>query len=82
MVIVATVAAMRRAVLCFVLATVLLAPFIEPAAANERRVGLVIGNQDYSSAQPLKTPVEDARLIAKTLRTIGFAGVIEHFNLN
>jgi formylglycine-generating enzyme required for sulfatase activity len=38
---------------------------------SEKRVALVIGNSDYKSS-PLKNPVNDARLIAKTLRDLGF----------
>ena len=38
---------------------------------SEKRVALVIGNSTYSSG-PLKNPVNDARLIAKTLKDLGF----------
>jgi hypothetical protein len=40
--------------------------------AAERRVALVIGNAAYPDA-PLRTPVNDARLMAATLRQLGFA---------
>ena len=37
---------------------------------SEKRVALVIGNSDYKSS-PLKNPVNDARLVAKTSATLG-----------
>jgi hypothetical protein len=40
-------------------------------AAAEKRVALVIGNSRYESA-PLRNPVNDANLVAATLREIGF----------
>jgi Caspase domain len=48
-------------------------------AAAERRLALVIGNARYPEA-PLNNPENDARLIAATLRRIGFE-VTEHENL-
>ncbi len=50
------------------------------AAAAEPRVALVIGNGEYASL-PLSNPVNDARLMANTLRELGFQ-VIEHQNLS
>jgi len=41
------------------------------AAQAERRLALVIGNGDYR-VQPLDNPTNDARLIAETLRSVGF----------
>ncbi len=41
------------------------------AAPTEKRVALVIGNSRYESA-PLRNPVNDANVIASTLRDIGF----------
>jgi uncharacterized caspase-like protein len=41
------------------------------AALSERRLALVIGNASYR-AKALATPVNDAALIAQTLRTAGF----------
>ncbi len=41
------------------------------AAAPEQRVALVIGNSAYQDS-PLKNPANDARLIAETLRELGF----------
>ena len=44
---------------------------IATAAAPEPRVALVIGNSAYQNA-PLANPVNDARLMAETLRGLGF----------
>ena len=41
-------------------------------AAGEARVALVIGNANYVSIKSLKNPVNDARLLAKTLGNVGF----------
>jgi hypothetical protein len=41
------------------------------SANTEKRVALVIGNSRYESA-PLRNPVNDANLVAATLREIGF----------
>jgi len=41
------------------------------STGGERRVGLVIGNAAYDMA-PLRNPVNDARAMAATLRTLGF----------
>ncbi len=41
------------------------------SASTEKRVALVIGNSRYESA-PLRNPVNDANLVAATLREIGF----------
>ncbi len=43
----------------------------KPAAANEARVALVIGNSNYKSA-PLRNPVNDAKAIADKLQGLGF----------
>ena len=42
-----------------------------PAAA-EKRVALVIGNSAYQHVAPLANPANDARLMARTLRGLGF----------
>ncbi|MDD2387292.1 MAG: SUMF1/EgtB/PvdO family nonheme iron enzyme [Bacteroidales bacterium] len=44
---------------------------INKASAQEKRIALIIGNATYSSS-PLKNPVNDANLIAKTLQELGF----------
>ena len=40
--------------------------------AAEHRIALVIGNSAYKIAPPLPNPANDARLMAKTLRGLGF----------
>lgn len=44
------------------------------AAPAEKRTALVIGNGDYA-AGPLKTPLNDARDLAETLKKLGFSVV-------
>jgi len=51
----------------------------EPAAAESPRIALVIGNSAYSHA-PLANPVNDAILVADTLRGVGFV-VLQHSDL-
>jgi len=46
----------------------------------ETRVALVIGNNAYAGRNALKNPVNDARLIARTLRGLGFE-VLERMDL-
>ena len=41
-------------------------------AMAETRVALVMGNSAYVAASPLRTPVDDAALIARTLEGLGF----------
>ena len=48
--------------------------------ASNRRIALVIGNGDYDTS-PLRNPVNDARLVARTLEKLGF-DVIKGENLN
>ena len=50
-----------------------------PARAAEKRLALVVGNARYPLA-PLNNPENDARVVASTLRRLGFE-VIEHVNL-
>jgi tetratricopeptide (TPR) repeat protein len=47
-----------------------------------RRVALVIGNSKYASVSDLANPANDARLLAVTLRRLGFAEVIERHDLD
>ena len=47
---------------------------------EEKRLALVIGNANYDKGA-LKNPVNDAKLIAKALDSLGFE-VLEHYNLN
>lgn len=54
-----------------------------PVANNNvagKRVALIIGNADYANA-PLRNPANDARAMAKSLRSLGFE-VMEHINVN
>ena len=53
---------------------------ISKAAPSDRRVALVIGNARYKSS-PLRNPVNDARLMARTLKGLGFE-VIEGEDLS
>lgn len=68
---------------------VLLAAFTASAHAQTpapngdgRRVALVIGNQTYGSLGPLINPVRDAKAVSGSLRTAGFATVVEATDLN
>jgi uncharacterized caspase-like protein len=53
-----------------------------PHAAAEHRVALVIGNANYKSVGALANPGNDARLLADTLRSVGFTLVGEGAQLN
>jgi hypothetical protein len=44
----------------------------QPKGAEQRRIALVIGNGAYRSVTPLKNPPNDARLLAATLKKLGF----------
>jgi uncharacterized caspase-like protein len=50
--------------------------------AVDKCVALAIGNTSYAHSPALKTPSNDAMLVAKTLRDIGFSEVIERYNLD
>jgi TRAP-type C4-dicarboxylate transport system substrate-binding protein len=56
------------------LAALLLTTWLAAAvpAQAEKRVALVIGNASYQSVGRLENPLNDARLIANTLRKLGF----------
>ena len=67
-----------------IVATVSPAPRVEavaPPAASGLRLALVIGNGAYVNASPLNNPPNDATVVAKSLRDIGFE-VIEGTNLD
>ncbi len=52
-----------------------------PDSGSGRRTALVIGNADYLNA-PLRNPINDARLVARTLQEIGFeVGLLENGSL-
>lgn len=44
---------------------------------DQFRVALVIGNGDYGSMGTLRNPPNDARLMAKTLKGLGFQVIEE-----
>lgn len=46
-----------------------------PASAQIRKVALIVGNGSYKSVPALANPPRDARLIAETLRGLGFQTV-------
>jgi hypothetical protein len=56
---------------CFLLLASALLTICGPALAD-KRVALVVGNSSYKSVTPLDNPKNDARLIADTLRALGF----------
>ncbi len=51
--------------------TLMLAVCCAPVHA-EKRVALVVGNSHYKNVTPLDNPVNDAKLMAETLRALGF----------
>ena len=53
---------------------------VSGAKPSDRRVALVMGNARYQNS-PLRNPVNDARLMARTLKSLGFE-VIEGENLS
>ena len=68
----------RISVLCLVAGLLLLAP---QAGRTEARIALVIGNGAYDTLPALDNPQNDARLIAETLRGIGFE-VLEQIDVD
>jgi uncharacterized caspase-like protein len=52
-----------------------------PVTAAEKRVALVIGNAAYSHIAALKTPINDAKSVAKRMRQIDFTDVLEQYDL-
>jgi hypothetical protein len=60
-----------RIVRLIIAAWLALACAFAPARA-EKRVALVIGNSTYTKISPLRNPARDAKLIADTLRGLGF----------
>jgi uncharacterized caspase-like protein len=63
----------------------LLATIVNIASASAAvRIALVVGNSDYVNVQPLTNPAKDARLVARTLRQLGFTlvGGGAQLNLN
>src|SRR5271167_3976502 len=64
----------RTAIVALSLAAPLLA-LAEPAQA-EKRVALVIGNNDYRNVPKLQKAVNDARTMGETLRQLGFSVMV------
>ncbi|PJK29481.1 caspase family protein [Minwuia thermotolerans] len=65
----------RRAgwpVLLRICTALLVAIAVAAPAVAEERIALVIGNGDYGALGSLKNPVNDSRLMAATLREMGF----------
>ena len=69
-------ARVRLSVLTTSAATPAPTPVTPPPSAESKDVGkriaLVIGNSAYQNATPLPNPINDARLVAKSLRDLGF----------
>ena len=55
--------------------TALLLAFAQPAQA-EKRVALVIGNNDYKNVPKLQKAVNDARTMGETLKQLGFSVMV------
>jgi uncharacterized caspase-like protein len=66
-----TVARVRLVVFPFIVA--LLTAIASAPALADKRVALVIGNSAYQNVTPLDNPKNDARLMADTLRSLGFS---------
>jgi hypothetical protein len=62
---------LRRLLLVIALVQLSAMMMTAPALAG-KRVALVIGNSAYRSVARLDNPTNDARLMAKTLRSLGF----------
>jgi uncharacterized caspase-like protein len=63
----------RRCHLAKLIAAALVLAVCAGAPAHaEKRVALVIGNSHYKNVTPLDNPVNDAKLMAETLRALGF----------
>ena len=58
-----------------VAAALVLAVCSSAPAQAEKRVALVVGNSHYKNVTPLDNPVNDAKLMAETLRALGFVVV-------
>lgn len=54
----------------------------KPQLPASRRVALVIGNSGYAHVGALTNPKNDARAVAAALRRLGFAEVMERYDLN
>jgi len=63
---------MRRIFLIAISLVLALAATGNALAATERRVALVIGNNDYQNITKLEKAVNDANSVARELKKIGF----------
>jgi formylglycine-generating enzyme required for sulfatase activity len=63
---------MRRLTILAALAVLVAGVFLAPAFAENKRVALVVGNSAYRNVGPLENPANDAKLLADTLRALGF----------
>src|ERR1700745_858407 len=66
------IACMPRLLFAAFLLLAAMAAFSGSPAHAEKRVALVIGNSAYQHAVQLPNPVNDAKLMADTLRGLGF----------
>lgn len=62
----------RVCIVACVLATGSTAALLTTQASSAERVALVVGNSSYEKISPLRNPVNDATLVADTLRSLGF----------
>jgi TPR repeat protein len=58
--------------LSFLFSLIAIVTFVVAPAVAAKRVALVIGNADYRNVAHLDNPANDAKLMAKTLRDLGF----------
>jgi hypothetical protein len=63
---------MHRTRLILIAAIVIVAGLLPQRASAEARLALVVGNGAYSTVTPLDNPVNDADLMARALRDVGF----------
>jgi formylglycine-generating enzyme required for sulfatase activity len=63
---------MRRLTVLALLPVLLAGLFLAPACAADKRVALVVGNSGYRNVTRLDNPANDAKLLADTLRALGF----------
>ncbi|HRQ89834.1 MAG TPA: caspase family protein, partial [Bacteroidia bacterium] len=65
-------AILNRCLLGFILLATGLALPARTEAQDQRRIALVVGNDDYQHASKLSNAVNDSRSVAKALRHVGF----------
>lgn len=62
----------ERGMRCFLLILALVLSVAAPVSAAERRVALVIGNNDYQQVSKLEKAVNDAQAVGRELAKVGF----------